>query len=98
MSVRVNTHFQEHSFYNVSVCVSVIFDLFYPIIIRTVILLYDYDICHCVTVNANVTVRYYISFRIPVGMSFNPLVCVAAPHRNEGIEANAAHAFGLIAY
>eukprot|EP00116_Pleurobrachia_bachei_P015659 sb/3475921/ len=27
-----------------------------------------------------------------VGMRYNPLVCAAAPHRNEGIEANAARA------
>eukprot|EP00116_Pleurobrachia_bachei_P007786 sb/3468048/ len=35
--------------------------------------------------------------RVILGMRCNPLFCTAAPHRNEGIEANAARAFGLSA-
>eukprot|EP00116_Pleurobrachia_bachei_P004806 sb/3465068/ len=38
----------------------------------------------------------FITFAgVPLGMRCNPLFCTAAPHRNEGIEANAARAFVL---
>eukprot|EP00116_Pleurobrachia_bachei_P013275 sb/3473537/ len=43
------------------------------------------DVCHLVFGNCG----------FEIGMRCNPLVCAAAAPRNEGIEANAAHAFVL---